>query len=181
MKFLRALFWESLQNLPMILGFMLAAWLLAGSLILSLLALLAGILAGNLIMHYTEPKLHAEPVESTLKGTLINIVAFIAISIPFLFYFTAQNRWISWKTDLIFGALAGVLLTLIQSAAWEGDKSRMVLHGLAMLVSFPLIMIGIRYALTLESWLLMLLAGTGITILASAFIVLIDYQSMLKS
>ena len=95
MKFLRALLWESLQNLPMILCFMVAARMLEDSLMFSLVALLAGILVGNIIMHYTEPKLHTEPAESTLKGTLINIVAFIAIPIPFLFYFTAENQRIS--------------------------------------------------------------------------------------
>jgi len=46
--------------------------------------------------------------------------------------------------------------------------------------SFPLIIVGIRYSLTIDSWLLMLLAGSFITIFASAVIVLIYYQSILK-
>ena len=180
MRFLRPLFWESIQNLPMIMGFMVAARLLGYSFLLALLALMTGILLGNLVMHITEPKLHTEPTDSTLKGTFINIVAFVVLSIPFLFYFTADNLWFSWRTDLILGVAAGILLTLVQSTAWEGDKSRMLLHGLAMAVSFPLIIIGIRGSLTIDSWLLMLLAGALITILASAVIVLIDYQSILK-
>ena len=180
MRFLRPLFWESIQNLPMILGFLSAARLLEYSFLLALLALMTGILLGNLVMHATEPKLHTKPTESTLKGTLINIAAFVVLSIPFLFYFSVDNLWISWKTDLILGVVAGILLTLVQSTAWEGPKSRMLLHGLAMAVSFPLIMVGIRYSLTIDTWLLMLLAGTLITFLASAVIVLIDYQSILK-
>ncbi len=56
----------------------------------------------------------------------------------------------------------------------------MLLHGLAMAISFHLIMVGIRYSLTIDAWLLMLLAGTLITFLASAVIVLIDNQSILK-
>ena len=118
--------------------------------------------------------------ESTLKGTLINIAAFVVLSIPFLFYFTVDNLWVSWKTDLILGVVAGILLTLVQSTAWEGPKSRILPHGLAMAISFPLIMVGIRYSLTIDTWLLMLLAGTLITFLASAVIVLIDNQSILK-
>lgn len=98
-----------------------------------------------------------------------------------MFYFTVENQWISWKIDLILGAVAGILLTLVQSTAWEGDKSRMLLHGLSMAVTFPLIIVGIRYSLTIDSWLLMLLVGTLITIIASAVIVLIDYQSILKA
>jgi hypothetical protein len=180
MSFWRAWSLESLQNLPMILGFMLAAFLLQFNLMLSLVALLVGILLGNLVMHFTEPLLHTEPAESTLKGTLINIAAFVILAVPFLFYFTASTAWISWKSDLILGVIAGLVLTLAQSAAWQGPKSRMLLHGLAMAVSFPLIMVGIRYALTLASWPLIMLAGALVTIFASAVIVLIDYQAILN-
>ena len=70
---------------------------------------------------------------------------------------------------------------MVQSTIYEDDKSRMPQYGLAMAISFPLIIVGIRYSLTIDLWLPKLLAGTLITILSSVVIVLIDYQSILKA
>jgi len=82
--------------------------------------------------------------------------------------------------DLVAGIGVGILLPLGQAIGWTGKKSRMVLHGAAMAASFPLIMIGLRYALKIESWIWMLGMGVLVTLLASMLITLIDYGEMYK-
>ena len=178
MKFLKVLFFESLQNLPMILGFIFAARTWEQNMPIALIILTAGVLLGVLIMHFTEPKIHQEPIEPSYKGDIINFVLFMVLAIPFIFYFKSENRWISWKMDIIAGLMVGVLLTMGQSLSWEGSKSRMIMHGLAMAVSFPLILLSIRYILKLESNILTMVIGTLATILASYVIVIIDYRKM---
>jgi hypothetical protein len=179
-KYLHALKWEFLQNLPLILGFLAAARLWRENLILALVVLIVGIGLGILLMHYTEPFLHKEKYPPTWKGDLINLGLFVLIALPFLFYFSTENRWINWKTDLIAGVVVGILLTLGQTISWTGKKSRMLLHGAAMAASFPLIMIGLRFALRLESWIGMLGLGVLVTLLASKLITLIDYGEMYR-
>lgn len=179
-KYLHALKWEFLQNLPLILGFLIAARLWRKNFILALIALILGIGLGILLMHYTEPFLHKEKYPPTWKGDLINLGLFVLIALPFLFYFSTENNWINWKMDLVAGVAVGVLLTLGQTIGWTGKKSRMVLHGAAMAVSFPLIMIGLRYALKIKSWVWMLGVGALVTLLASMLITLIDYGEMYK-
>jgi len=179
-KYLHALKWEFLQNLPLILGFLAAARLWRENLILALTALIVGIGLGILLMHYTEPFLHKEKYPPTWKGDLINLGLFVVIALPFLYYFSTENRWINWKSDLIAGVLVGALLSLGQTIGWKGEKSRMLLHGAAMAASFPLIMIGLRYALKIEAWVWMLGVGVLVTLLASIVITLIDYGEMYK-
>jgi hypothetical protein len=162
----------------MIMGFIFAARLWEQNLWIALIILSVGVLLGVLIMHFTEPKLHQEPYEPGLKGDIINFILFMVLSIPFIFYFNAENRWINWKTDIIAGLIVGVLLTLGQSLSWEGPKSRMVMHGFAMAISFPLILLGIRYILQVESIFIALVLGFLVTVLASIIIVSIDYRDM---
>jgi len=180
MILLRVWMWESVQNLPLLLGFVCAARVWQDQIGLGLLLLLAGNGLGILIMHYTEPKLHKVKYAVNWKGDLINFVLFTVIAIPFIYYFNADNRWINWKTDLIAGIAVGILLTAGQSLSWSGEKSRMVLHGIAMAVSFPLIMICLRYTLQVEAWPAALLLTLLTTLLASLVIALIDYQEMYR-
>lgn len=178
LKYLQALRWEFIQNLPLILGFLCAARLWRENLFLALILLIFGIGLGNLIMHYTEPFLHKEKYPPTWKGDLQNLALFLVLALPFLYYFSTENRWLNWKSDLVAGVAVGILLTLGQAIGWKGEKRRMVLHGAAMAASFPLIMIGLRYALKIESWVWMLSIGVLVTLLASMVITWIDYGEM---
>lgn len=87
MRFVSALTWESLQNLPMIAGFLIAARLVRANLVPALLVTLVGILLGVVLMHLTERRLHPQPYRATLKGDLINGLTFFVLAVPFLFYF----------------------------------------------------------------------------------------------
>ena len=56
----------------------------------------------------------------------------------------------------------------------------MLLHGAAMMVAFPLIMLGLRYIIRLDSWELAMVFTLLLTLFASLVIALIDYQDMYR-
>ena len=172
--------WESLENLPLLFGFLFAARLWGDSLPAGLAALIIGIGVGVLVTHFVEPKLHKGNHKVRWISTLVNFILFIILSIPFIYYFRSDTRWINWKTDLFAGLAAGLLLTLIQSLHWTGKKSRMLLHGAAMLVAFPVIMLGLRYIVRADNWGTSLLLTFFLTLFTSLVIALIDYQEMYR-
>lgn len=178
MKLLTAWLWESLENLPMILGFVIAARLWDGNLPAGLLVLIMGMALGVLITRLVEPKLHKAKHEVRWVSVMVNFLLFVALAIPFIYYFRANIRWLNWKTDLLGGLAAGLLLTLLQSIHWSGPKSRMLLHGAAMMAAFPVILLGLRYIIRLTSWELSTVLTFPLTFFASLIIVSIDYREM---
>jgi hypothetical protein len=95
-----------------------------------------------------------------------------------VFYFSVSSHWLSWKTDILGGLVAGLLLTLVQSTHWRGPKSRMFLHGAAMMVAFPVIMLGLRNIIQTDNWGFSMLLTFLLALFASLIIALIDYQEM---
>ena len=178
MKLLSVWLWESLENLPLLLGFVVAARLWNEKLIAGLVALFLGMGFGVLIARAVEPKLHKIQHQVRWRSTLINFILFVGLAIPFIYYFRADIGWLTWKTDLLGGMAAALLLTFFQSTHWTGPKPRMLLHGAAMLVSFPVIMLGLRYIVQMESWSLSMLLTFLLTLFASVVIALIDYREM---
>lgn len=178
MKLLNVWMWESLENLPMILGFVIAARLWDDNIPAGLAALVIGMGLGVFVTRLVEPKLHKTKHEVRWVSVLVNFVLFVGIAIPFVYYFRADTRWLNWKTDLLAGLVAALLLTLVQSTHWSGPKSRMLLHGAAMAVSFPIIMLGLRTIISVDSWGLSMLLTFLLTLFASLIIALIDYREM---
>ena len=170
--------WESLENLPMILGFVVAARLWEDSLLTGLLVLIAGMALGVFVTRSVEPKLHREKHEVRWVSVMVNFLLFVALAIPFVYYFRADTGWLNWKTDLLGGLAAGLLLTFIQSTHWRGAKSRMILHGAAMMAAFPVIMLGLRTIIHVDEWGISMLFTFLLTLFASLIIVLIDYREM---
>ena len=180
MKLITVWAWESLENLPLLLGFVIAAQLWQENLGVGILALIFGMGSGVLIARVVEPKLHKTQHQVRWRSTLINLILFVGLAIPFIYYFRADTRWLNWKTDLLAGVAAGLLLTFIQSTHWTGEKSRMLLHGGAMMVSFPVIMVGLRNIVRVGNWGLLILLTLLLTLFASMVIALIDYQEMYR-
>ena len=178
MKLLTTWMWESLENFPLIFGFVIAARLWQGNIPVGLVSLLIGIGLGVLVTRSVEPKLHKAQHVVNWVSVLTNFVLFVALAIPFIFYFRADTRWINWKTDLLSGVVIGLLLTFIQSLHWRGAKSRMVLHGSAMTVSIPVIMLGLRSIVSVEDWWLAMVLTGLLVLMASLIIALIDYREM---
>ena len=178
MKLISVWMWESLENTPLLFGFVIAARLWGDELMAGLATLVAGMGLGVLVTRFVEPKLHKGNHEVRWTSTLVNFLLFVALAIPFVYYFRADTRWINWKTDFLAGLTAGLLLTFVQSLHWKGAKSRMLLHGAAMMVAFPVIMLGLRYIIRAEAWGLCLFLIFLLTLFASLIITLIDYREM---
>ena len=170
--------WESLENLPLILGFVLAARLWPTSMLAGLSVLTLGMGTGVLVTRVVEPKLHKDYRVVPWVSVFANFLIFTALSLPFLYYFRAETAWINWRTDILGGLLAGLLLTFVQSLHWKGAKARMLLHGAAMIAAFPLIMLGLRFIIKVENGGLVIALTTLLTLLASLVIALIDYREM---
>jgi hypothetical protein len=180
MKLIAIWMWESLENLPLLFGFVIAARLWGENLMAGLAALIVGMGLGVLVTCLVEPKLHKARHEVRWVSVLVNFLLFVALAVPFIYYFRVDTRWLNWKTDLLGGLAAGLLLTLIQSLHWRGPKSRMILHGVAMLVAFPVIMLGLRYIVRMEGWGVSMLLTFLLTLFASLIIALIDYREMYR-
>jgi len=178
MKLLSIWMWESLENLPLIFGFVVAARLWDENPLAGLAALIIGIGLGVLVTRMVEPKLHKAKHEVRWLSVLVNFILFVALAIPFIYYFRADTGWLNWKTDLLGGLVAAILLTVVQSTHWSGPKSRMLLHGAAMLAAFPVIMLGLRFIIRFNDWGLAMLLTFLLTLFASLIIALIDYQEM---
>jgi hypothetical protein len=177
-KYLHALKWEFLQNYPMFVGFLIAAWLRPQNLMGALAILATGLFLGMVMMHYTEPLLHKEILPVSWKFDFYNFGLFMVFAIPFLFYFSVDHPLSNWKTDLILGAVLGALLTWGQALTWRSNKMRIVVHGVAMAISLPILMIGFRLLLKISDLSSLVLSGSLLTLLGSAIITLIDYSEM---
>lgn len=178
MKLLTAWMWESLENLPMILGFVIAARFWEDALPVGLAALVLGMALGVLVTRQVEPRLHKAKHEVRWASVIVNFLLFVALAIPFIYYFRVDTDWLNWKTDLLGGLAAGLLLTFVQSLHWSGPKSRMILHGVAMMIAFPVIMLGLRYIIRMGGWGISMLLTFLLTLFASLIITMIDYREM---
>ena len=180
MNLLSVWIWESLENLPMILGFVIASRLWGDSLLAGLSVLVVGMGLGVLITRLLEPKLHKDHRQVRWVSVLVNFLLFVVLAIPFIYYFHSDIRWLDWKTDLLGGLVAGLLLTFVQYAHWTGLRSRMILHGTAMTVAFPVIVLGLRYIIHIDGWGLSMTLALLLTLFASLIIALIDYREMYR-
>lgn len=172
--------WESLENMPMILGFVVAARLWNDNLPAGLAILVVGMALGVLATRMLEPKLHKAKHEVRWVSVIVNFLLFVGLAVPFIYYFRVDTAWLNWKTDLLGGLFAALLLTFAQSTHWSGPKARMVLHGAAMMAAFPIIMLGLRFIIRMEVWGFSIFLTFPLTLLASLIIALIDYREMYR-
>jgi len=170
--------WECLENLPLLFGFVVAARLWRENIPAGVTVLVTGMGFGVLISRLVEPKLHKTKHEVRWVSMLVNFVLFVGLAIPFIYYFRAETRRLNWGTDLLGGLAVGLFVTFVQGLHWTGPKARMVLHGLAMMVAFPVIMLGLRSIINMDDWGLSMFFTFLLTLFSSLIIALIDYQEM---
>jgi hypothetical protein len=129
--------------------------------------LLAGVIAGAVLIRYTEPLIAPAPIETPAE-TLTNIVYFSLAILGFIYYFSWNLG--SWLSDIALGLASGAGLTLFQArAAGERPSLR---HLAAMGFSFSAAVLLIRF------WALEAGPFTATFALAAAattIIVIIDY------
>lgn len=178
MGFLRALFWEVIQNLPLIISFVVTVWLWARRhRIQAIVCLLAGSVISALFIRFTEPAIHG--YHETVAVTIVNIVSLSVLMFLFAAYLGSEAKWNNWRTDLILGGLAGILLGIAQGLASPGDLLiGIIVHSLALALAAPVVLAGIR-TLKTKTLPAALTGGLVITVMMTIIISLVDYSYFL--
>ncbi|MBN1873820.1 MAG: hypothetical protein JXA33_06290 [Anaerolineae bacterium] len=176
MPFIQAIFWEFIQNAPVLILFVAAIWLWAKDRRRdAVLCILVSAIAGALLIRVTEPLIsgYHEP----WSITLVNIVTFSILEVLFTAYLSMENRWSNWYTDALLGALAGVGIALAQGLAAGGGSPWLgiVLHSLALGLIGTLLMSGLRRQKN-KPLKTALINATGLAIFMTLIISAIDYS-----
>lgn len=171
MRFLRAFFWEFVQNLPLVAGVLYGLFFWQQARVASALAcMVVGSILGAVIIWATEARIvsgHHEPWQVVVT----NMIGMAALMLLVVVYWSAP--WSSWWTDVGLGLLAGTALAVAQDLA---AKARIgVGHALALAVSLALALVGVRLlARVFPVWLNVL----WITLTVTAVICWLDYREM---
>jgi hypothetical protein len=178
MGFLRAIFWEQIQNLPLILFFILTVWLWARRhRRAALVCAIAGSILSALGIRFILPSIHG--YSETIQVTLVNMVSLSVLMLVFAAYLGSDAGWSNRKTDVLLGGLAGVCLGVAQGLASAGDPwFGVALHSLALSLAAPVVLISTR---TLKDRTLSASLAGGLLISAMMTIVisLLDYSYFL--
>ncbi len=144
LRFINALFWEFVQNLPAILFLIVALWLWTHHRRWqAALCIISGAVIVALTIRYTEPL--TTGYHESWRMTLVNMAVLALLEPPFVVYLGGRARWSSWKTDLLLGGLAGVGFALAQGAVASGAPLiGIVLHSVALGVAGGLVLVGVR-------------------------------------
>lgn len=177
-QFLNAIFWEYIQNLPVILLFVTAVWFWAEERRKeALICITVSALSGALIIRFTEPLISG--YEEPLSTTLVNIVSFGLLQIIFAAYLASETKWSNWKIDMALGGLAGVSLAVAQGIASQGSPLiGIILHSIALGTIGALVVIAIR-KLKQQSLTEALKNALLITTFMTLIISVIDYGYLL--
>ncbi len=167
-------FWEFVQNLPLVTGFVLALRLWQQGLeAAAIVCAVAGSLTGAWLISVTESKIvqgHREPWRVVIANTATMSILIVLL----VLYLSA--RWSNWQTDLVGGLLAGAGLGVIQ--AWAAGERIGVRHCIALACATPPALILLRTLTTSQPPVVNVL---GITLIATLIVVLIDYSSRFRS
>jgi len=168
MRFLRAFFWEFVQNLPLVGGFLsgLDFWK-QGKLGLAITCMIAGSVVGSLVIWATESRIvkgHHEPTQAVV----VNILAMGSLMLLLTVYMSSQ--WSGWWSDLPAGFIGGIGLGVIQSLAIKSPVS--FGHCMAFALSFALGLVGVRVLVAAISVSANILV---VTTVVTAVITTIDY------
>lgn len=172
MKVLHTIFWEFIQNLPLVAGFVQGMRFWAqGVIVGAIVCIAAGSLCGALLIRWTESRI-VEGHQESLRLVIANIVIFSAIMFVLSAYFVVP--WGSWKTDILLGVVGGGTAGIIQNLA--GGAKFDIRHSAAFAASFPVGFIGFRILMLMDlpAWVIILVITTAITVIIS----LIDYSPM---
>ncbi len=172
-KILIILFWEALENAPMLIGVLLAIRFQAQNLGLALICLFVGTTSGVIAIHFTESKKFSN--QPSVKETLTNCVVFFVLGTVLIFYFSGHNVWWSnWVTDMLLGIVAGGMLAIGESWGWQTHDT-VKTHILSMSLATACFLVGIRLIYNIDSLPIMLVVSMFFNIPISMLIVFFDY------
>jgi hypothetical protein len=176
--FAGAIIWELIQNLPLILCFVLTVWWWAHKdRRKASVCLFVGSIVNALIIRFTEPSIHG--YYETLQTTLVNVLSLGLLMFLFAAYLGSEAEWSNRKIDVLLGSLAGIFLGTLQGLASSGDLLiGIVLHSLALALAAPVVLIGIR-ALKTQSLATALKGAFLVSVMMTIIISLLDYSYFL--
>ncbi len=178
MKFLNALFWEFVQNVPVIVLFVAGVWLWARQRRRAAMAVMVvGGTIGAFIIRFTEPLING--YHEPWGTTAINIVGFALLQILFASYLGTEARWSNWRTDVLLGVLGGAALALAQGVTARGSPLiGIVLHSVALGGTGAFMVVSIR-RLRDRSLRTALVGAAVAAFLMTLLIGVIDYSYLL--
>lgn len=165
MTFWNTLLWETVQNAPLVVGTVLSArtdgWLhyIVGVL---------GAVTGALAIHVTEPRLTGKAEEWTTTGVNATTMA-IAMTVAVAYLSVG-----CMVTDLLLGALLGMILAAAQAIAQGGGIGKHFKHVAALGTAAAIGLAAIRFV-SLSPPAIALVGSVVITVSISAVVVFIDY------
>ena len=134
MKFWVAIFWEFVQNLPPMAGFVMAVWLWRKQSKKEALAcIVVSSTLGALLIRFTEVTIN--DILEPIPVTITNIVVFSLGMLLFTIYLGAasNSKWSNWKMDIVLGWGMGILIGVSQALAFGAEHILGVaVHSLAM-------------------------------------------------
>lgn len=144
MKFLNAVFWEFVQNAPVIVLFIIAVWLWAHTRKpWAVACALCGAVLRSLLIRFTGPATsgHCEPI----PVTVVNVASISLLQLLLAAYLSTEANWSNGKTDLFLGAMTGMSLAVAQGPASQGLLHIDILgRGIALAAMASLALLGIR-------------------------------------
>ena len=119
MGFVKAVGLEFLQNLPLVMSFVAGVWLWARRYQrTALICLAAGSISTALIIRFTLPYIRG--YNEKMAVTVLNMLGLCVILPLFTVYLGSEARWNNWKTDVILGGSAAMVLAIGQGIASAG-------------------------------------------------------------
>jgi len=182
MNFFFVLFWETVENLPLLIGFLVAVRIRRRSLAQALVVWIAGAALTSVLIHLIQAYRFSGVSElnfpQTLSGTIINVLFSVIVGVPCVLYCSSEQWWSNWKTDVVLGAVVGALGAVIHGAiGWSVDVFHIPLHIIALAVFGAVFLLGIRRLRGVYSWPLALAGGVALTVVVSAILIVIDYRT----
>jgi hypothetical protein len=178
-RFLRILLIETVQNIPLWMGFILSARLAERNAALGWGLLVAAMVGGAFAIAITEHLIAGGELQITSnpRDFLVNAVTFCAVGAIFMLYFTAGAALTSYRTDIILGVLLGLTISTAQGVAAADPIGEILTHGLALALAMVVTLTAVRFVLTQPRLLTVLVQSFALTVIASLIIAAVDYNS----
>jgi riboflavin transporter FmnP len=178
--FLNVVFWEYIQNLPVVLGFGIAVWLWVRDKYMKASVVIAsGAVLGAVIIRYTERYLLGRAYMEAWSVTVVNVVGFAAVMLLFTLYLSRETGWSNTYVDMTLGALAGGGFALAQSLAAEDLLLiGIVLHGVSLAVAAAVVLLMLRRVKG-QTLTEVVMGSSLATLMMTLIISIIDYSYLL--
>ena len=165
MGFLVLLFWEVLQNFPLIAGFIVSfQFWQQGKLAIAIACMVISSVVASLVIRVTEPKIFAGNRES-VRAVIANVVIFSVLIFVFVAYLAAS--WSSWWTDVAAGLVAAIALVAVQDPA---PKKRFnIVRSLALGLSCSVSLILIRLSIETSALISIVAVTVWFTLVMGAY------------